>query len=169
MTSDEIALENMQALEQQAQLQGLERQEEEAARQEEAANVSPLDLDFFPILLLAVGTDALDIILELTSFFVVPKLLGIVLDVFGLVIGFWLYWRTKRKVDVQHHREMMQEQISQRIGQKAGRLQGQLATTRNPLRRVWLKTLSTFLLEILPFVGLLPMWTITVIGALRKQ
>jgi len=75
------------------ELQALERQEQQNV---ERSRVHPLDPDFLIFALpLALLFDAIDIILEATAFLVVPKLLGMLFDVFTFaLIGGWVYWRT---------------------------------------------------------------------------
>ena len=74
--------------------QELAQQQQTQQAEQEHSRVHALDPDFLLVLSFAVLVDAIDIILELTSFLIVPKLLGLVLDAFTLfVLGWWMYWR----------------------------------------------------------------------------
>lgn len=151
------------------QTQASQQAQEAADRQVEAARVGPFDIDFMFVLLVAVFVDGLDVILELTGVLIVPKLIGMVIDVLTLGLGFWAQSRTGRIIEAKTHRETMGQQISQQMTQRARGAQTQLASARNPVRRVWLRMFAVFLLELIPFVGLLPMWTITIVGTLRQK
>ena len=145
------------------------RQQQEADQAVERARVSPFDMDFMLVLFLALFVDALDIVLELTSVLVVPKIIGIIIDTLTLGIGFWLKWRVGKVIDAKNHREQMTQQATQRLSQKAGKMGQQATSARNPIQRIWLRVFGTFLIELIPFVGLLPMWTITVLRTLRER
>jgi hypothetical protein len=147
----------------------LQGQEESAQKDYESTLVSPFDIDFILFFLLAVLADALDIVLELLGVLIVPKLIGIVIDILSLSIVWWIRWRTGRIVDAQTHRETMKEQYSTKLRGSSEHAKSQIQNARNPLRRFWLRMSFVFLLELIPFVGLLPMWTITVLGTLRRK
>ncbi|HZX49817.1 MAG TPA: hypothetical protein VFE94_01535 [Candidatus Paceibacterota bacterium] len=147
----------------------LRQQEEAAQRSYEAALVSPLDADFLLVLCLAMMTDALDIVLEIFAFLIFPKALGIVIDILALGIVFWIKWRTDQVIDRKTHRETMKSQYSEKLRGAAGRRGSAMASARTPLRRFWLRMSFVFLLELIPFVGIIPFWTITVLGVLRQR
>ena len=114
------------------------------------------DLGFLFILFLAIFFDAVDIILELTAILIIPKLLGMLLDVLTLVvIGGWIYVKTG-KLERAKEGQMRPRGPGSRKGQRV---------FLTVLRRVGL----TFLAELIVFVGLLPLWTIAVISTLRQK
>lgn len=153
------------------------QQEEEAAEQAyEAALVNPLDVAFVLILPLAIFADAIDIILEILGILVVPKLIGMLLDALTLPIGWWVAQRTGAIMSAKDQRDQLRAQQAQQRQERAATLQQQIqkaergvGATRNPARRAWRKVLLFFLLELVPFVGIFPFWTIAVIGTLRAR
>jgi len=136
----------------------------------EKVRVNPLDPDFLCFALpFAIIVDAIDIILELTSIFILPKAVGIVMDIITFaIIGGWIYWRTGR---ISKSREEQKKALQKQITQKAGKMQQQLAkgTVKGPLRKTLTRTGITLLGELIPFVGLVPFWTISVILTLREK
>jgi len=172
----------------------IEAQMNEAGEQ---ARVSPFDPDFLVFALpFAFVVDAFDIILELTGVKVIPKLIGIAIDVFTFaVIMGWVYSRTKRIADSKKARQAALQRTAQkgiqqlkrlqkigkvsdkvfdrymrRFGQKmgkGGRLMAKMA--RRPLARVLIKGSLVLLAEIAWLIGLIPFWTITVISTLREK
>lgn len=140
--------------------------------EKEAVNkskVGPLDSDFLIVLFLALIFDALDIVLELTGVFVIPKLIGVVFDVLTLaLIGGWIHWRTSRIIKT---REQQKQALQKQITQKVGQMQQQLAkgAAKGPMKKTLLRAGIALLGELLPFVGLVPFWTISVIMTLREE
>ena len=155
------------------ELRGIAEADQDAAREQEAvekSRVHPLDPDFLVFALpVAMIFDALDIILELTAVFVIPKIIGIVIDAFVfIVISWWMYTRVKR---IAQTREQMKKGAAQKLQKGQQKLQQQLAKSvqRGPLRKVLLRGGITLLGELVPFVGILPFWTITVFSTLREK
>ena len=157
----------------------LEEQEEEtpegqdSAQEQEAvekSRVHPLAPDFLLILFaFAMPMDALDAILEITGILIIPKLLGMILDAFTFaVISWWMYTRVKR---IAQTREQMKRGAVQKLQKGQQKLQQQLARTaqRGPLRKVLLRGGIALLGELIPFVGLIPFWSITVFSTLREK
>jgi len=136
----------------------------------EKARVSPLDPDFICFALpFAILVDAIDIILELTSIFVLPKAIGIAMDIITFtIIGGWIYWRIGR---ISKSREEQKRAFQKQLAQKSTQMQQQLAKgiTKGPLRKTFIRVGATLLGELIPFVGLLPFWTISVILTLREK
>jgi len=136
----------------------------------EKARVSPLDPDFICFALpFAIIVDAIDIILELTSIFVLPKAIGIAMDIITFtIIGGWIYWRIGR---ISKSREEQKRAFQKQLAQKSTQMQQQLAKgiTKGPLRKTFIRVGATLLGELIPFVGLLPFWTISVILTLREK
>ena len=132
--------------------------------------VSPLDPDFLLFALpFAILVDAIDIILELTSIFVLPKAIGIAMDIITFtIIGGWIYWRIGR---ISKSREEQKRAFQKQLAQKSTQMQQQLAKgiTKGPLRKTFIRVGATLLGELIPFVGLLPFWTISVILTLREK
>lgn len=157
----------------------LEEQEEEAPEEQsgaeeqeavERSRVHPLDPDFLLILFaFALPFDALDIILEITGVFVIPKLIGMVIDAFVfIVISWWMYSRTKR---IAQTRDQMKKGAAEKMRgyQRQAQQQALRSAGRGPLRRVLFRSLAVLIGELIPFVGLLPFWSITVFSTLREK
>ncbi|MBI4101370.1 MAG: hypothetical protein HY443_00205 [Candidatus Nealsonbacteria bacterium] len=145
-----------------------------AARAAQAARtiskVSPLDPDFLVFALpFAIVVDGLDIILELTGILVIPKLIGMVIDGFVFAaIGGWIYWRTARIIKTkQEQAQALQKQMTQ----KAGQMQQQLTkgAVKGPMKKTLTRAGIALLGELIPFVGLVPFWTISVIMTLKEE
>ncbi len=179
---------------QMAETDVLEEQEEEetfegqgSAQEQEAverSRVHPLDLDFLVFAMpFAMLVDAVDIILELTSVFIIPKVIGIVIDIFVfVVISWWMYKRVRRIAEAKKQARERTEQIKQQVMSKvqgfqqraSSQLQGLKqqalkAAGRGPLRRVLTRGAVVLLGELIPFVGILPFWTIAVFSTLREK
>jgi len=139
--------------------QELAQQQRAQQEEQERSRVHPLDPDFLIFALpLALIFDAIDIILEATAILVVPKLLGMLFDVFVFaLLGGWVYWRTGKieKAKSGQERYKMQGQVSRKVQRVFLRV----------LRRVGL----VFLAELIVFIGILPLWTIMVISTLREK
>jgi len=147
--------------------------EQDSAQEQEAvekSRVHPLDPDFLVFAMpFAMLVDALDIILEITGIVIIPKLIGMVFDGFTFaVISWWMYTRVKR---IAQTREQMKGGAAQKLQKGQQKLQQQLAkfAQRGPLRKVLLRGGITLLGELIPFVGILPFWTITVFSTLREK
>jgi len=136
----------------------------------EKARVGPFDPDFLCFALpFAIIVDAIDIVLELTSIIVIPKLLGIAMDAFTFaIIGGWIYWRTNRIIKSREEQKMA---LEKQMVQKTAQMQQQLAkgVAKSPFRKTLTKMGSTLIGELIPFVGLVPFWTISVILTLREK
>ncbi len=171
----------------------IESQIEEAGAKE---RVGPMDPDFLIILFFAVIVDAIDIVLELTSFLVIPKLIGIVIDaIVFLIIGGWMYWRTKKiseskKAALSGITKSLQSQVKKlerlrkigKVDQKVfdryvrrytkqmGKMGTSLAkAARSPFGRTIIKSSLACLGEIIVIIGLIPFWTISVVLMLREE
>ena len=136
----------------------------------EKSRVHPLDPDFLVFAMpFAMLVDAVDIILELTSVFIIPKVIGVVIDIFVFaVISWWMYKRVKR---IAQTREQMKQGAVQKLQKAQQKMQQQVAKAvqRGPLRRVLTRGAVVLLGELIPFVGILPFWTITVFSTLREK
>ena len=141
--------------------QELAQQERQNQQEQERSRVHPLDPDFilfaFPLALLV---DAIDIVLELTSFLVVPKVIGLLLD-FGtlIILGAWMYWRIGKLAKTKR-RQQQDMRRSIRQGRTA---------VRGPLRKVLLRLGLASIVEIIPLIGILFAWTVMVISTLREK
>lgn len=161
-----------------AETAALEEQEEaspeqDSAQEQEAvekSRVHPLDPDFLVFAMpFAMMVDALDIILEITGIFVIPKIIGMALDAFTFtIISWWMYTRVKR---IAQTRDQMKKGAAQKLQKGQQKLQQQLtkAAQRGPLRKVLIRSGIALLGELIPFVGILPFWTITVFSTLREK
>ena len=150
--------------------------EDTAQSEYESALTNPLGVAFPIFLGLALLADALDIVLEISGIVVIPKLIGIALDILTLPIGWWVAKRTGEIISAREKRDQMRQQQAQqreqRTAQHAQRIQAAkegISGTRNPARKAWRKIILFFLLELIPFVGIIPFWTIAVIGTLRTR
>lgn len=141
----------------------------------EMSRVHFLDPDFLVFAMpFAVLIDLVDIILELTSFVVIPKLLGMVADVVTFaIIGGWMYWRTGRMADAK---KQQQEQMGKKLAEKASQLSkkakkqvAQKVVAKQASKKVFARMGLVLIGELIPFVGLIPFWTISVISTLRKK
>jgi len=163
------------------------------------AGISPFDPDFLLFALpFAFVVDAFDIVLELTGFLVIPKLVGIAIDVFVflvLIFPGWMYWRLKRIGESKKaHQAALREKVQKGIGsleklQKMGKLSdeafkkymqqhgarmgniGRAAAkaVKKPLVQSLVRGAATLLGEVIWLIGLIPFWTIGVILALREK
>jgi len=139
--------------------QQLAQQQRAQQEEQERSRVHPLDPDFLIFALpFAMLVDALDVILELTSVLVIPKLLGLILDAGTmLILGGWVYWRTGKIEKAKR-------------GQERYRMQGRVSRkVQRVFIRIMRKVGLVFLAELIVFVGILPMWTIMVISTLREK
>lgn len=136
----------------------------------EKAKVSPFDPDFLLFALpFAILVDAVDIVLELTSILVIPKLIGWAMDAFTFaVIGGWIFYRTGKIIK---SRQKQQEALQKKMGTQAAKMQQQLAkgAVKGPLRKTLVRAGAAMLGELIPFVGLVPFWTISVILTLKEE
>ena len=136
----------------------------------EKARVSPFDPDFLLFALpFAVFLDALDIVLELTSILVVPKLIGWAMDAFTFaIIGGWIFYRTGKIIK---SRQKQQEALQKKMGTQAAKMQQQVikGAMKGPLRKTLVRAGAALLGELIPFVGLVPFWTISVILTLKEE
>lgn len=132
-------------------------------------HVSVFSPDFLLFALpFAATLDAVDIILEITSVVVVPKIIGIAIDILSfIIIGGWIYWRTSKIVK---SKEAQKKALEKNLMQKTSQMEKQLAKgVKGPLRKTILRTGVSFLGELIPFVGIFPFWTVSVISTLREK
>lgn len=136
-----------------------ERQNQEVVKR---SRVHPLDPDFLLFALpFAFFVDALDIILELTSILVIPKILGLFIDFITLILlGAWLYWRTGKLIKTKQKQQQANVQALNEVSQ---------AVLRGPLRKVIVRLGLVFLIEAIPILGIIFTWTVMVILTLREK
>lgn len=128
-----------------------------------------LDIDFLVVLLFAFFVDGLDIVLELTSFLVIPKLFGILIDIMVVAtIGRWIYKKSARKIEVGERRRAA-EAKRQQLAQKSQDLRMRAGASRSSRRRIWFRIAAIFLGELVFLVGLFPFWIVAVLGTLRQK
>ena len=134
----------------------------------ERARVSPLDPDFLIILGFAIIVDAIDMIIEWFSILVIPKLVLIIFDIVTfIIIGGWIYWRTGK---IMQSRKDFVEGLtkkSEKMAKQVAKLERQLL--KSPIGRTLIRASLAFLGELIPYIGLIPFWTISVILALREK
>ena len=142
--------------EQQLQAQQAQQKEQEGHR------VHFLDPDFLLIILpFALFVDSLDILLELTSFLVIPKLLGLVIDFITMfVLGGWMYWRVGKIIKSKKR----QQATNKKALRGASR-----ALLKGPLRKIIMRLGLVSLVEAIPIVGILFAWTVMVVLTLREK
>ena len=164
------------------------------------AGVSPLDFDFLLFALpFAFAVDALDIVLEIAgAFVVIPKIIGIVIDIIVfLILMFpgWMYWRLKEiEKSKREHQESLQRAVQKSIQQlsklqKTGKVSPQVferymrlygkqmgtigkaaaRAARKPATRALIRGGLVFLGELAIIIGIIPFWTIGVILTLREK
>ena len=142
--------------------QELAQQEQQNQQEQVRSRVHALDPDFLLFALpFAIIVDALDIILELTSFLVIPKLLGLVLDAFTLfILGWWMYWRVGKIVKTKQR----QQQANVKALKGASR-----AVLQGPLRKIIVRLGLVALIEAIPIIGIFFAWTVMVVLTLREK
>ena len=130
-----------------------------------AERVSALDPDFILIALFALVMDGLDIIFEIIQ---IAKPGGIIIDIFTYaIIGFWIYKKTGKIIQSKQERV---EAAQKKVGKKIAEAQKQLAkVAKKPLKRAFLRGFIFLLGELIPFLGLIPFWTIMVIEVLKEN
>ena len=143
--------------------------EDTAQSEYESTLTNPLGAAFPIFLGLAFLADAIDIVLEIAGIVVIPKLIGIVLDILTLPIGWWVAKRTGEIISAREKRDQMRQQQAQQHAQRIQAAKEGINGTRNPARKAWRKIILFFFLELIPFVGIIPFWTIAVIGTLRTR
>ena len=137
-------------------------QQQEQQKEQEQSRVHFLDPDFLLIILpFALLVDSLDILLELTSFLVIPKIIGLVIDfVTMFIIGGWMYWRVGKILKSKQRRQA----IAKKTGKGVGR-----ALMRGPLRKIIMRLGLVVFIEAIPVVGILFAWTVAVVLTLREK
>jgi hypothetical protein len=133
------------------------------------APVHIMDPDFLCFALPFAGiVDLLDIFLEVTGIFVIPKLLGMMIDgVVFVTLGGWMYWRTN---ELAQTRKKQKEQMQKQLSQKSAKMEQQLAKgAKGPLKKVFMRMGVVLIGELIPFLGLVPFWTISVISTLFAE
>ena len=137
-------------------------QQQEQQKEQEQSRVHFLDPDFLLIILpFALLVDSLDILLELTSFLVIPKIIGLVIDfVTMFIIGGWMYWRVGKILKSKQRRQA----IAKKTGKGVGR-----ALMRGPLRKIIMRLGLVVFIEAIPVVGILFAWTVAVDLTLREK
>jgi len=156
----------------------------------ESGRVSPLDPDFLLVLFFAIGIDLLDLGLETFAWFGlgIPKLVGIFIDLIAfLAICGWIQYRLGRLTQTKRARIRALEQRLKNIQklalkaeelaklekealQRLSRARRILARIlRTPLFRALIRATLAFIAEILPLLGLIPIWTISVLLMLREK
>jgi hypothetical protein len=142
--------------------------------------VSCLDPDFILIALFAVFVDALDVVLEIVGVFVaeIPKIVSIPLDIATFaIIGGWSYWRTGRIANSKKEAKDKIKKHLEKLAKRGGKATKQLEkgtktlakTVAKPASRSLLRGGAALIGEIIPLIGLIPFWTITVISMLREK
>ena len=137
-------------------------QQQAQEKEEKQSRVHFFDPDFLLIILpFALLVDSLDIILELTSFLIIPKLVGLVIDfVTTFIIGGWMYWRIGKILKSKQRRQA----IAKKTGRGVSR-----ALMRGPLRKIIMRLGLVVFIEAIPVVGILFAWTVAVVLTLREK
>jgi hypothetical protein len=133
------------------------------------APVHVLDPDFLCFALpFALIVDLLDIFLEITGILVIPKLLGMIIDaIVFIALGGWMYWRTNQLAQT---RKKQKEQLQKQLSQKSAKMEQQLAKgAKGPFKKVFLRMGIVLIGELLPFLGLVPFWTISIVSTLKAE
>ena len=141
----------------------------------ESKRIEATDIDFIVILIFAIIVDSVDSILTILQFitaFTIGEALSLGLDNLAtFIITLWMLYRLR---EMARSKQQIVQQLQQRMGEKAKMMQKELKqieqkATRAPLRRVLLRVVAGFILELIPLVGLIPWWTITVVLTLREK
>jgi len=132
--------------------------------------VSPLEPDFLLILLFAMVADGLQLLIfiaQILTLFTVGELMSIAFNSFNmLIIGGWVYWRTKR---LSKSKQQKATSLKQNAGKKMTSMKKQLAKGASPMRKFLLRGGISLLGKAVPFLELVPFWTITVVSTLREK
>jgi len=130
----------------------------------EEAPAKLTDIDFLLVFFFAILVDGLDIF-EIFDVTVLPKLALIALDIItGLIIGGWIYLKTKKHTQ---GKKTFIDKVAKKSKRVAEVLAKQMAKRGTNMTIV--RTLSTFVGEAIPFLGMIPFWTICVFETTRKK
>jgi len=133
--------------------------------------VSALDPDFLLILTFAMIVDGIDVIIILLALLDAYTITGVISTVFDLfimvMIGGWMYMRINR---IAEGKKQQTATLRKTAEKKVAGMQKQLAQgIKSPMRRVLTRGGVALLGELIPLIGLIPFWTITVILTLREK
>jgi len=133
--------------------------------------ISPFDPDFVLMIVFALIVDVLDaliLVLQIITVFTIGEVVSVVFDLFILgVVGLWIYWRTGKIAESKRQRVTALKKTAEK---RVTGMQRQLTRgIQSPLRRVFVRGGIAFLGEIIPFLGLIPFWTIAVILTIREK
>lgn len=146
--------------------------EEEMAKAGQAARVGFLDPDFVLILFLASLIDIIDFIITVICVFVdlntfTEILIVIFIDLPALlIVGGWIKWRTGK---ITASKRNLMERRKQAISKTKAVFQKHLTEQAVKSPKILARLGLTFILEILPILGALPFWTISVVSTLRDE
>jgi len=137
----------------------------------EGVGVSPLHPDFLIILGFAVIVDLFDMIIEWFSILILPKLVLTIIDIVTfLIIGGWIYWRTGKIIQSRKDFVESLAKKSPKMAQQLGKMERTLGRIiKSPLSRTLIRAGGALLGELIPYIGLIPFWIISVILTLREK
>jgi len=165
-------------------------EDEAPARAQAVPGITPFDIDWIIMLAFAMLADlvtAVIVVLGIIDLFTISTGINIAIDVnVFVIIGGWAWWRTsemgksKRQQQEATVKKMEgQVQKLQKIGQKEGvqaAEQGLKAAQKvmaSLMRKAFVKSLARFgailLGTLIPLVGLIPFWTISVFSMLWEK
>ena len=124
----------------------------------ENARGSFLSADFLIIFFFAVLIDIIDIALEAFAWLVAPKIIAIVVDLFAfIIIGSWIYTKTK---SLEQAKSRVARGLSPDLKKRY-----QKTVMGKVLKKMGLSMLG----EMIPFVGIVPFWTLRVFSVLKQK
>lgn len=136
----------------------------------ERERIHPFDPDFLMVLSMAFLFDALDILFTIIQFltgFTLGTFISWMADVVVLgIIGGWMFSRIQK---IAQSKQQAVQTFKTTI-EKAATFQAQIAKgIQSPLTRTLSRAGAGFIGELIPLVGLIPFWTITVVLTLREK
>mgnify|MGYP001585296661 FL=1 len=164
--------------------------EEAPARQEAVPGISPFDIDWLMMLAFAMLADLITAgitLFGIIDLWTISTGVAIAVDgFFFVIIGGWAWWRTSEMGKSKRQQQeatikRMEDQIQklQKIGQKEGAQAAEqgLKVAQKALaglaRKAFVKALARFgavlLGKIIPIIGIIPFWTISVFSMLWEK
>lgn len=141
-------------------------------------SISPTDADFIIFLILAVIFDALDILLNIIEFFIggIP-VVSSVFDVMATAIfGYWMHSVGKEVQSAKDKIAEIKDKAKEKLQSQKGNIDKAAKSTikkqtagQGVMKKVMTKVGGSFLIELIPFISLLPMWSFNVISVLGKE
>lgn len=158
-----------------AKRQGIKALRKGVAALPEGKKIEATDIDFIIILIFAIivdSTDSILTIIQMITAFTIGEVMSAIIDIIATaLISLWMFSRLK---EIAQSKKARVAQLQKKMGKEAVSMQKELAriqakAMRAPVRRIILRVGAGLILELIPFVGLIPWWTITVASTLREK